>query len=331
MKLGINGFGRIGRNVFRIAFEDPDVEVVHVNDIGDTPTLAHLLAHDTVHGGWDHEVSGEGNLLMVDGQSIPMSAERDPADLPWKNAGAEVVLESTGRFRRRGEAEAHRLAGARKVLVSAPGKDELDGDYVLGVNGEQYNPEKEHVVSIGSCTTNCLAPLAHVIHQEFGLEHGLINTVHAMTATQNLLDGPHKDLRRARAAADNIIPTSTGAAKAIGKILPELQGRLNGLAVRVPVACGSLLDLTCRVEQEVNPDRVNGTLRRWADEKMPGILQVADTPLVSSDIVGNPHSAIVSPQDTMVTGGGRFLRVLAWYDNEWGFSSRCVDMLKRLI
>ncbi len=331
MRIGINGLGRIGRNVFRIAFDDPDLDVVAVNDLTDARTLAHLIGHDTVHGTWQHEPRGEGNLLQVEDHSTTVFNMRDPVDLPWKNLEVDAVLEATGQFRHRGEAEAHRRAGAPKVLISAPGKDELDGDFVIGVNDTEYDPATHHVISIGSCTTNCLAPLARILQVELGMEYGLINTVHAMTASQNLLDGPHKDLRRARSAGDNIIPTSTGAAKAIGRILPDLAGRLDGLAVRVPVPCGSLLDLTCHVSHSTTAEKVNATFERWSTDRMAGVLQVTEAPLVSSDILGNPHSAIMSARDTMVTGGGRLVKVLAWYDNEWGFSNRCVDMLKRMV
>jgi len=331
MRLAINGFGRIGRQVFRQAFAADGVDVVHVNDLVDAGTLAHLLAFDTSYGPWKHAVSGDDGALMVDGQTIEVSAEKDPSALPWKDAGVDVVLESTGRFRKRGEAAAHLEAGARKVLVSAPGKSPLDGDFVIGVNHEQYDPGKHDVISIGSCTTNCLAPVAKVLHEEFGIDHGVINTIHGYTATQNLQDGPHKDLRRARAAAANLIPTSTGAAQAIGLIMPELDGKLDGLAVRVPVPTGSLLDLTCRLAGRVDVEMVNAALRRWASDAMHGVLEVQDAPIVSSDVVGNPHSAIVSPRDTIVMGEGRMVKVLAWYDNEWGFSRRCLEMMQRMV
>ncbi len=331
MRLAINGFGRIGRQVFRQAFAADGVDVVHVNDLVDAGTLAHLLAFDTSYGPWNHAVSGDDGALTVDDQTIEVSAEKDPSALPWADAGVDVVLESTGRFRKRGEAVAHLEAGARKVLVSAPGKSPLDSDFVIGVNHEQYDPDKHHVISIGSCTTNCLAPVAKVLHEEFGIEHGVINTIHGYTATQNLQDGPHKDLRRARAAAANLIPTSTGAAQAIGLIMPELDGKLDGLAVRVPVPTGSLLDLTCRVGRRVDVEMVNAALRRWASDAMHGVLEVQDAPIVSSDVVGNPHSAIVSPRDTIVMGEGRMVKVLAWYDNEWGFSRRCLEMMQRMV
>jgi len=331
MRIAINGFGRIGRQVFRQAFAADGIEVVHVNDIGDAATLAHLLAFDTTYGPWDHRVEARDGAFVVDGREVAVTGEKDPAALPWQDEGIDVVLESTGKFRTRDDGAKHLQAGARKVLISAPGKSPLDGDFVIGVNDEGYDAGKHDVISIGSCTTNCLAPVAKVLLEEFGIEHGLINTIHAYTASQNLQDGPHKDLRRARAAAENVIPTTTGAAKAIGAILPALDGKLDGLAVRVPVKAGSLLDLTCRVARAVDADAVNDAMRRWADGPLRGILQVPDAPIVSSDVIGNPHSAIFSPRDTFVVGDGRFVKVLAWYDNEWGFSRRCVDMMRRMV
>ena len=329
MRIGINGFGRIGRQVFRIAFERDDVEVVHINDLTDAKTLAHLLEFDTVHSRFPYRVLSDDGSLEVDGRPFPVTARKDPAALPWAEKEVDVVLESTGAFRRREDAQKHLLAGARKVLVSAPGKDALDGDFVIGVNDEKYDPEKHDIISIGSCTTNCLAPLARVIHESFEIRYGLINTIHAYTSSQNLLDGPHKDLRRARTAAGNIIPTTTGAAKPIGLIMPELEGRLDGLAIRVPVACGSILDLTCMVEKETTAEKINDLMREQAMGPWKGILAVQDAPVVSSDIIGSPYSSILSPEDTYVTGG-HLVKVLAWYDNEWGFSCRCVDMMSRM-
>jgi glyceraldehyde 3-phosphate dehydrogenase len=329
MKIGINGFGRIGRQVFRMAHESKDVEVAHVNDLSDAETLAYLLRFDTTHGRWDHDVRAEGGALRVDGAEVSVSAQRDPAKLPWRDRGVDVVLEATGAFRSRDEAEGHLAAGAKKVLVSAPGKG-LDGDFVIGVNDDRYDRDRHHVVSIGSCTTNCLAPLAKVLNQEFRIEHGLINTIHAYTASQNLLDGAHKKPRRGRAAAENLVPTTTGAAAMIGEIIPELEGKLQGLAVRAPVKCGSLLDLTCTVERETTAEGVNDALRKWAEGPMKGILAVDDSASVSSDIIGTNESAIVSSRDTQVVGP-RFIKVLAWYDNEWAFSRRCVDMITRML
>jgi glyceraldehyde-3-phosphate dehydrogenase type I len=331
MRIAINGFGRIGRQVFRQAWAERDIEIAHVNDLGDAATMAHLLAYDTSYGPWNHEVRGEGEVLAVDGREIPVSAEKNPGDLPWQARDVDVVLESTGVFRTRDDAARHLAAGARKVLVSAPGKSPLDGDFVIGVNDDAYDHEHHDVISIGSCTTNCLAPVARVLHEEFGIEHGVINTIHGYTSTQSLQDGPHKDLRRARAAAENIIPTTTGAARAIGTIMPELDGKLDGLAVRVPVPTGSLLDLTCRVGKRVDAEMVNAAFRTWAEQRLEGVLLVQDAPIVSSDVVGDTHSAVVSPQDTLVMGDGDLVKVLAWYDNEWGFSRRCLDMMQRMV
>jgi len=330
MKLGINGFGRIGRQVFRIAFPDEKLEVVHVNDLTDARTLAHLLQFDTTYGPWSRQVSSEDRTLVVGSHRITVTSEPDPGRIPWRDRGVDVVLESTGRFRTRATAGKHLEAGARKVLVTAPGKGPLDGDFVLGVNDELYDRARHDIISIGSCTTNCLAPVAKVLHAELGIEHGFMTTVHAYTASQNLQDGPHKDLRRARASCENIIPTSTGAAKAIGSVLPELAGKLDGLAMRVPVICGSIVDLTCRVGKATTAAEVNAAMRRWAEDRMKGILYVQDAPIVSRDVVGSPFSAIVSPQDTAVLGD-RLVKVLAWYDNEWGFSQRCVDMMARMV
>ncbi len=329
MKIGINGFGRIGRQALRIAFDDPGVEVVHVNDLAGAEQLAPLLQFDSTHGRFAHRVKPEGDSLHIDGKTVSVSAESDPAALPWRDKGVDVVLESTGLFRKREQAKMHLDAGAGKVLVSAPGKSPLDGDFVIGVNDADYDPARHHIVSIGSCTTNCLAPVAKVLHEEFGIEQGLINTVHAYTTSQNLLDGPHKDSRRARAAADNLVPATTGAAEMIGRIIPDLDGRLSGLAVRAPVKCGSLLDLTCRVSRGASAEQVNDAMMKWARGPMAGILEVDEAPIVSSDVIGTEASAIVSPGDTQVVDG-RLVKVLAWYDNEWAFSRRCVDMMARL-
>ncbi len=330
MKIGINGFGRIGRQVFRMIFEEEGIEVAHINDVTEASALATLLQFDSTHGRWAHPVRAEGNVLEAGGKSISVSAEKDPAKLPWGDKGVDVVLESTGVFRKKNDARKHIDAGAKKVLLSAPGKDALDGDFILGVNDGDYEPKRHHVISIGSCTTNCLAPLAKALHEDFEIELGLVNTVHAYTSSQNLLDGPHKKPRRGRAAADNLVPTTTGAASMIGQIIPDLDGKLDGLAVRVPVKCGSLLDLTCTVAKETDAAGVNGALRKWSEGPMKGILAVEERPVVSSDIIGTEHSSIVSARDTQVLGG-RLLKVLAWYDNEWAFSRRCVDMMKRML
>ncbi|WP_166260670.1 type I glyceraldehyde-3-phosphate dehydrogenase [Marinobacter salicampi] len=330
MKIGINGFGRIGRQVFRIAYEQQGLEVVHINDLTDAETLAYLLQCDSTYGRWAHQVRAEGDALVIDdSMTVTVSAEKDPAQLPWREKGADVVLEATGLFRKKEDAHKHIDAGARKVLISAPGKSELDGDFILGVNGDQFDPDRHHIISIGSCTTNCLAPVVKVLHDEFGIEKGFINTVHAYTSSQNLLDGPHKKPRRGRAAAENLVPTSTGAAAMIGQIIPDLDGRLNGIAVRAPVKSGSLLDLTCLLAADASDERINDAFRKQAKDSMKGILAVDDSPLVSSDIIGREESAIVTSQDTQLIGD-RFAKVLAWYDNEWAFSRRCVDMMQRM-
>lgn len=329
MKIGINGFGRIGRQVFRIAFEQDGIDVVHINDLTSADTLAHLLQFDTTYGRWKRDVRGEGEVLYVDGHEISVSSTKEPKKLPWSQKGVDAVLEATGAFRKKENGEDHLSAGAQKVLISAPGKDELDGDFIIGVNEGAYDKNRHQVISIGSCTTNCLAPVTKAIHDEFQINSGVINTTHAYTSSQNLLDGPHKKIRRGRAAADNLVPTSTGAATMIGKIIGDLDGKLDGLAVRAPLKCGSLLDLTCTVEQESSPQRVNDTFRRVAEGPMNGILRVEDRPIVSSDIIGTEESAIVSSQDTQIVGG-HLVKVLAWYDNEWAFSRRCVDMLMRI-
>jgi len=330
MRIGINGFGRIGRQVFRIAFDDPEIEFVHINDITDAKTLAHLLKYDSTFGVWDREVKSTENSIIVDGEEITISAERDPKSLPWADKKVDIVLESTGVFRKKEQAQWHIDAGTKKVLVSAPGKTPLDGDFVIGVNEEKYDAANHNIISIGSCTTNCLAPVVKVLNDEFTIIHGLMTTIHAYTNDQRILDLPHKDLRRARTAAQNIIPTSTGAAKAIGLIIPELKGKLDGMAIRVPVADGSIVDLTCVVEKETTVEDINDLMRAKAAGPMKGILQIAEDPIVSSDIIGNSHSSIFSPIDTRVMDGN-FVKVLSWYDNEWGFSSRVVDMMKIML
>lgn len=331
MKVAINGFGRIGRQVLRICLEDAEApDVVHVNDVADAATLAHLLKYDSTYGVWDHDVSASGSTLVVDGREIRMTAEKDPADLPWRDEGVDVVLEASGVFRKREQAQQHLDAGAKKVLISAPGKSPLDGDFVIGVNDERYAADEHDIISIGSCTTNGLAPMAKVLHDEFTILRGLMTTVHAYTSTQNLLDGPHKDLRRARSAAENIIPTSTGAAEAIGKVIPELQGKLDGMALRVPVACGSITDFTCVVEKGTSVEQVNEAMRRASEGRMKGVLQIAPAPIVSRDVIGNTHSCVFSADDTFVKDG-TLVKVLGWYDNEWGFSRRAVEMMARML
>jgi glyceraldehyde 3-phosphate dehydrogenase len=326
LRIGINGFGRIGRLVLRAAHQrKAALEFVAVNDVTDAPTLAHLLRYDTVHRTFPEAGPAADGGLQVAGRRIQVLSEKDPARLPWKSLGVDVVLESTGRFTDRKSAAVHLEAGARKVLISAPAKD-ADLTFVIGVNHQAFDRARHAVVSIGSCTTNCLAPLAKVIHEAFGIEHGLMTTIHAYTNDQRILDLPHKDLRRARAGAQNLIPTSTGAAKAIGQVLPELQGKLDGLAVRAPVMNGSLTDLVCRIRNASDAAGVNAAVRAAAQGPLRGILEYCEDPIVSSDVIGNPASSVFDSLSTTVLDG-RLVKVLAWYDNEWGFSNRVVDAL----
>jgi glyceraldehyde 3-phosphate dehydrogenase len=329
LKAGINGFGRIGRNVFRAAVEQgADIDWVAVNDITDPETLAHLLAHDSVFGPFPGEVEATDSGLRVAGTEMRVFAERDPANLPWGDLGAEVVVESTGLFTDRENAAKHLDAGARKVIISAPAKGP-DVTLAPGVNDDAYDPESHHVVSGASCTTNCLAPVAKVLHDALGIEQGVMTTIHAYTADQRLQDAPHTDLRRARAAAINLVPTSTGAAKAIGAVIPELDGKLNGMAVRAPVPTGSVVDLVCTIGKETNVDEVNAAFRERADRgPLEGILKYSEEPLVSTDIVQSPYSSIFDSGLTMVIG--RMVKVVSWYDNEWGYSNRVVDLARRL-
>ena len=327
-KIGINGFGRIGRQVFRIMAERGGFDVVGVNDLTDAPTLAHLLKYDSVHGRFDADVKADGGDIVVDGDRFKVMAEKDPAKLPWKDLGAEVVIEATGKFRDRENASKHLAAGARRVLISAPGKDP-DWTVVLGVNGDDYDPEKHFIISNASCTTNCLAPVAKVLLDNFGIEAGIMTTIHAYTSDQRLLDYPHKDLRRARAAAVSMIPTTTGAAKAIGDVIPELKGKLDGFAVRVPTPNVSLVDLTVVVEKDADAAAVNDAMRAAAAGPMKGILEVSDEPLVSIDYNHTPASATVDVALTKVINK-RLVKVVAWYDNEWGYSARLVDLAAKV-
>ncbi|MDT8858717.1 type I glyceraldehyde-3-phosphate dehydrogenase [Alkalihalobacillus sp. MEB130] len=324
-KIGINGFGRIGRNVFRAALNNPAVEVVAINDLTDANMLAHLLKYDTVHGNLDAEVSVNGNSLVVNGQEINISAERDPAKLEWANRGVEVVVESTGFFTKREDAAKHIEAGAKKVIISAPASDE-DITIVMGVNEDKYDAGSHHVISNASCTTNCLAPFAKVLNDKFGIKRGMMTTVHSYTNDQQILDLPHKDYRRARAAAENIIPTSTGAAKAVALVLPELKGKLNGGAMRVPTPNVSLVDLVAELNQDVTAEEVNNALREAAEGPLKGILHYSEEPLVSSDYNGNPHSSSIDALSTMVMEGS-MVKVISWYDNESGYSHRVVDLV----
>jgi len=331
VRVGINGFGRIGRNLFRAAHEaGTDLEFVGVNDITEPETLAHLLKYDSILGRFPGRVEAADGAIAVNGSEIKVLAERDPAALPWGELDVEVVIESTGLFTKRDDAAKHLEAGARKVIISAPATDP-DVTVALGVNFDAvYDPEEHHIISNASCTTNCLAPLAKVINDSVGIERGLMTTIHAYTADQRLQDLPHKDLRRARAAAINLIPTSTGAAKAIGLVLPELDGKLNGVAVRAPVATGSVVDLVCEVGRETSAEEVNEAARSAADGPLRGILAYTEDPIVSTDIVKDPHSSIFDAEQTMVMER-RLLKVIAWYDNEWGYSNRCVELAEKVL
>jgi len=326
IKVGINGFGRIGRLVLRGAVADPNFEIVAVNDLTDAKTLAHLLKYDTNHGIFDAEVSVDGDNIVVNGKKIRVFAERDPKNIPWGELGVEYVVESTGIFRKRDQAQWHIDAGAKKVIITAPAKEE-DITIVMGVNEDQYDPEKHHVISNASCTTNCLAPFAKVINDAFGIKKGLMTTVHAYTTDQRILDLPHKDLRRARAAAMNIVPTTTGAAAAVGLVLPELKGKLDGFAMRVPVSTVSVVDLVVETEKPVTAEAANAELKKAAEGKLKGILAFEEAPLVSTDFMGNSNSSIVDAALTK-TMGDNMLKVVAWYDNEWGYSMRVVDLIR---
>jgi glyceraldehyde 3-phosphate dehydrogenase len=334
-RIAINGFGRIGRAVLRAAHErKADLEIVAVNDVVDAPTLAHLLARDSVYGRFPAAVAGRDGTLTVAARDIAALNGRDPGELPWADLGVDVVIEATGRFRTRADAQRHLDAGARKVILSAPikGSEPADANVVLGVNfDEAYDAERHHIVTNASCTTNCLAPVAKVLHETVGIRHGLMTTIHAYTSDQQLLDAPHKDLRRARAAAVNLVPTSTGAAKALGLVIPELAGRLNGFAVRVPVPTGSLVDLTIEAERATTAEEVNAAFATQAAvAPLAGILAYSDEPLVSSDIVGDPHSAVFDAPLTSVIDGTQ-VKVVAWYDNEWGYANRLVELVERVL
>jgi glyceraldehyde 3-phosphate dehydrogenase len=329
IKIGINGFGRIGRNIMRVALDDDRFDFVAVNDLTDARTLAHLLKYDSVLGNLDRDIAAKGDTITVDGDQFKVLAIKDPAQLPWKDLGVEVVFESTGIFTKRDDAAKHLAAGAKKVIITAPATGP-DVTLVLGVNDKAYDKSKHHVISNASCTTNCLAPLAKVVHDCFGIQKAWMTTVHSYTNDQNLLDLPHKDLRRARAAAMSIIPTTTGAAKAVGEVLPELKGRLDGIAMRVPTPNVSLVDLVALVGRKTTADEVNRALEEAAEGPLKGILQYSAEPLVSIDFRRNPHSSIVDADYTKVMEGD-FVKLLAWYDNEWGYSCRCVDLLKKVL
>jgi glyceraldehyde 3-phosphate dehydrogenase (phosphorylating) len=331
LKAGINGFGRIGRNVFRAAYaRGEDIDWVGVNDITDTKTLAHLLKFDSILGPFPGEVEHTDNALVVDGEELRVFAERDPANLPWDEVGADVVIESTGFFTKRDDAAKHLSAGAKKVIITAPAT-EPDVTLALGVNDDAYDPQQHHVISNASCTTNCLAPVAKVLNDAIGIERGIMTTIHAYTADQNLQDAPHKDLRRARAAAVNLVPTSTGAAKAVGLVLPELDGRLNGISVRAPVITGSVVDLVCEVSRSTTVEEINEAFAAKADVgALEGVLKYSEDPLVSTDIVGSAYSSIFDAPLTMVIDE-KLVKVVSWYDNEWGYSNRVVDLAQRVL
>jgi glyceraldehyde 3-phosphate dehydrogenase len=327
-RIGINGFGRIGRSVLRIVAGRPDMEVVAINDLFDNAQLAYLFKYDTVMGIFPGEVRSDAEALYVDGRRIAMTEEKDPGKIPWAGLGVQIVVEATGVFRTRAPLEKHLAAGARKVVLTVPAKDEIDAIVVIGVNDDLLKPG-DRIVSNASCTTNCLAPVAKVLDETFGIEEGFMTTVHAYTNDQRLADVPHKDLRRSRSAAQNIIPTTTGAARAVGRVLPGLAGRLDGMAMRVPVPDGSIVDLTCRLRKPARAEEINAAVRRAAEGALRRIIEYSEAPLVSSDIIGNPHSSIFDALSTDAAGDG-WARILAWYDNEWGYSNRVVDLVERL-
>lgn len=325
VKIAINGFGRIGRLVFRAGYKNKDVEFVAVNDLADAKTLAHLLKYDSTHGTLDAEITVGNNSIIVDGKEIKAFSIREPESLPWKDLGVDVVLESTGRFTDKTGAGKHITAGAKKVVISAPAKNP-DITFVLGVNQEEYDKTKHNIISMGSCTTNCLAPIVKILHQEFGIEYGLMTTIHSYTNDQVVLDEPHKDLRRARAAALSMIPTTTGAARAIAEVIPEMKGKLDGLAIRVPTPNVSLVDFVATLSKQTNKNEINDKFREYAKGAMKGILMCSEEELVSIDFNGNKHSSIVDMPNTTVLGGN-MVKILSWYDNEWGFSNRMLELL----
>jgi glyceraldehyde 3-phosphate dehydrogenase len=326
IKVGINGFGRIGRNVFRVITERENIDVVAINDLADARTLSHLLKYDSVHGKFDGDIEVKEDSIVVKGKEIKLTKERDPAGLPWKELGVDIAIESTGIFTKKADCAKHLEAGAKKVILSAPSKDQLDATIVMGINEKDLRPEHK-IVSNASCTTNCLAPLVKVINDNFQIEKGLMTTIHAYTNDQNVADVMHKDLRRARAAAINIIPTTTGAAKAIGEVIPELKGKLDGMAMRVPVANGSVTDLVVSVKKATSTEEVNSVLKAAADNDLKGILEYCEDPIVSSDIIDNEHSCILDAMSTCVIDGN-LIKVIGWYDNEWGYSNRMVDLVE---
>lgn len=323
-KIAINGFGRIGRPTFRRALESKELEVVGINDLTDTKTLAHLLKYDSIYGRFDRQVSYIGNNLIVDGKKFPVTAEKDPENLPWKDLNVDIVLECTGRFTTKELAEKHLTAGAKRVILSAPPKSRDIPIFVLGVNEGNFNPKKDFIISNGSCTTNCLAPLVKILNDEYGIEYNLMTTIHAYTNDQRLLDLPHRDLRRARAAVQNIIPTSTGATKSVIMAIPELKGKLDGIAVRVPVPIVSMIDLVCLIKKPATVEEINNKFKQLSETKLKGILGVTDEPLVSSDFIGNSYSAVVDLCLTM--SSGNLIKIVAWYDNEYAYACRYVEI-----
>jgi glyceraldehyde 3-phosphate dehydrogenase len=325
VRVGINGFGRIGRNVLRAGFNKRDLEFVAVNDLTDAQTLAHLLKYDSIHGRFGARVEVKKDSILIDGKEVKVFAVKDPGQLPWKDLGVEAVLESTGRFTDRAGSSKHIEAGARKVVVSAPAKDP-DISLVLGVNEKVYDPTKHHILSMGSCTTNCLAPIAKILVEEFGVEYGLMTTIHSYTNDQVILDFPHRDLRRARAAAMSMIPTTTGAATALALVIPELKGKMDGMAIRVPTPNVSVVDLVAELKKGTTVEEMNKVLKSYAEGKLKGILSFCEEPLVSIDFNGNPHSSIVDGPSTKVIGG-KLVKIISWYDNEWGFSNRMAELL----
>ena len=328
VRIAINGFGRIGRLVFRVIQETEGVDVVAINDLTDAKTLAHLLKYDSVHGRFPGEVSFDGDTLVAGKSKAKVLAERDPANLPWGDLNVDVVVEATGIFRAKTQIMNHINAGAKKVVLTVPAKDEIDNTIVLGVNDSDLK-DSDLIVSNASCTTNCLAPVAKVLHDSFGIKRGLMTTIHGYTNDQRILDLPHSDLRRARAAAENIIPTTTGAAKAVGKVIKDLNGKLDGGAMRVPVSDGSLVDLVCELEKDTTVEEINAAMKAAANGPLKGILEYTEDPIVSTDVIDNPHSSVFDALSTTVMGGN-FIKILSWYDNEWGYSNRVVDLLKKM-
>jgi glyceraldehyde 3-phosphate dehydrogenase len=328
IKVGINGFGRIGRTVFRILSDRDDIQVAAINDLFENQQLVYLLKYDSVMGVFDKEVTADDDYMYVGGQKIAMTAEKDPANIPWGKLGVDIVIEATGVFTKKEQLEKHLAGGAKKVILTVPAKDEIDATIVMGVNDDTLKPE-HRLISNASCTTNCLAPIAKILNERFGIEEGFITTVHAYTNDQRLADVPHKDFRRSRAATQNIIPTTTGAARAVGKVLPELKGKLDGMAMRVPVPDGSIVDLVAKVRERPSTEQVNAAVREAAAGPLKEIVEYSEVPLVSTDIIGNPHSSVFDALSTNATGDG-YVKVVAWYDNEWGYSNRVVDLIDRL-